>query len=206
MVMLLRVVEKLAEPETGKVVPPAWQSTVGAMGGMVKPHMLAKASLMTVLEVPVSGKELTFWVPDGVDSHKYNGGVGEGVLEQYSTWAIWHSSSAICAFSFFSFFFLSPSNFNMPFDFAEAANYIFVRAVFPLMFFWVAAGTLFLCGLNFTSRGWWLVFVTFTLLVLRTFSRFCCINFLYWFFENGLGLFVRKCPVDNAIKAEIIRT
>ena len=75
----------MVQPEIGKVVPPACLSTLGEMDEMDKPQFLAKASLIRVFEAPLSNKELTRCVPYGVDSHKYNGGVRRGVLEQYST-------------------------------------------------------------------------------------------------------------------------
>ena len=70
--------------QTGKVEPPACRKIVGASGKIFKPHSLANCSLMRDLEAPVSGSELTLCLPDGVDSHKYRGGVGEAVPEQYS--------------------------------------------------------------------------------------------------------------------------
>ena len=50
--MLLRVAEKVVEPETGRVVPPACRSMVGLMGVIVRPF-LVNHSLMRNLEAPV---------------------------------------------------------------------------------------------------------------------------------------------------------
>ena len=89
---LFRVVSKVVNPHTGRVVPPAWRNIVGAKGRIFKPHWIANCWFIKDFDAPVSGRELTLWFPVGVDSHKYNGGVGDAVPEQYSIWAFWHSS------------------------------------------------------------------------------------------------------------------
>ena len=69
----------MVEPKTGRV-PPACLRIVGSMVAMFRPHFLANILLIRVFGAPVSGRELTQCLLDGVASHKKSGGVGDGEL------------------------------------------------------------------------------------------------------------------------------
>ena len=115
-----------------------------------------------VFEAPQSGKELTS-IPDVVDSHKYNGGVGEGVLEQFSTWAFWPSSLAMCGFSSLSFcFFLWQAISMCPLILQKLHILSLWGQSFLLMFFGITARALFFVGwpLSLVAKGWFLLSLT----------------------------------------------